>query len=62
MIDRFKHKSSDYFAGYMSALEEVFAELSSMHHDPEKYDRKVIDQVWERVKKKEHDARGIASE
>lgn len=46
-------KTVQFQQGYLAALQQVFDELSRMHHDPKKYDRKVIDDVWEKIKRLE---------
>jgi len=38
-------------AGFMEGLREVYDELMTMHHDPKGYDRKVIDELWARVRR-----------
>lgn len=50
-------RDQEFLQGFLKAIELIYEELTVMHHSPEKFDRRVIDQVWDRVKQQEIRAR-----
>lgn len=43
--------------GFLQAMSLMFDKLSRMHNDDAKWNRKMIDEIWEEMKKVEREAR-----
>jgi len=52
-----RNESKEFKEGYLAALKDVFDCLTKKHHDPREFDRRLIDDVWDDVKKLEEKAR-----
>ena len=54
-----EEQSEEYLSGYLEGLQFVFDELTKMHQEKKRFDRSVIDEVWDRVRSADIRARGV---